>query len=287
MNEDQIIIENSRRRKARKRLEREPSLRRQLTGVSRVLPNALIVGAQRSGTSSCYSYLRQHPSIIGPKWKELHFFDREENYIRGLNWYRSYFKTKDRLERLRLANNQQIVVIEATPEYMFRDRAPARMAHHLPNAQLIALLRDPAERALSQYKLATRRGNVRGTFDELIHAQLEDDTADQSVSVRRAGSFIRRGYYAEQLERLYRFYPRERVHVEFAEDLYANPTDCCSRIFDFLGRAEFEIPDTRTHGRSKDRQILNPDTDALLREHYAPHNERLATLLDREVNWWK
>ncbi len=285
MNVDQEMIKKAKLRKSRKRMKREPSIWRKLSGAWRILPNALIVGAQRSGTSSCYNYLIQHPCIVGPIWKELHFFDREENFIRGLNWYRSYFDTKGTLERLRLANKQRIVAIEATPKYMFHDRAPARMAHHLPNAKLIVLLRDPAERALSQYKLSTRKGIVRGCFDELIRAQLEDDASEQSESARQAGIFIRRGHYAEQLERLYRFYSRERVHVEFAEDLYANPTDCCSRIFDFLGLAEFEVPDKRIHGRSSNRHILNPDTEARLREYYAPHNERLATLLDRGVNW--
>lgn len=273
-----------RARKWLKRLRREPTLWRRLSASRRLLPNAFIVGAQRSGTTSCYEYLVQHPKIVGPRWKEVHFFDRARNYRRGLNWYRANFDLAQSFERLPAAERPTIV-LDATPEYMFRERATELLALHLPDARLIALLRDPVARAFSQYKLAITRQSLRGSFEEevlpLLGQSPDNPTKYKSVALQ----IIQRGHYAEQIERLYAFFPREQLHLEMAEDLYADPNSCCNRILRHLGLEPFDLPDPRPRNSSANRASLSPAAEAELRAYYAPHNARLAELLGRDLPW--
>src|SRR5688572_14326389 len=110
------------------------------------LPDFLIVGAMRSGTTSLHKYLQAHPDVFVASGKEVHFFDRR--YGRGLDWYRSRFAgvTTER------------VVGEATPAYMYDENAIARIAHDLPDARLIVVLRNPVDRAYSHYWRNRSRG---------------------------------------------------------------------------------------------------------------------------------
>ncbi len=113
---------------------------RRLTSGSRRLPDFIILGAQRAGTSSLYYYLSQHPQILPAVRKELHFFD--DHYRRGLGWYRSQFPTR---------GARGTITGEATPYYLSHPHAPARIQRLLPQARLIVLLRNPVERAISHY----------------------------------------------------------------------------------------------------------------------------------------
>src|SRR5437899_5084217 len=109
-----------------------------LTSFARPLPDFLIIGAQKAGTTALYAYLRRHPNVTGPPWKEVSFFDR--HYARGERWYRGNFPNV-LLTRGRLVG-------EAGPSYLFHPLAPDRIAALVPRARLITLVRDPVDRAL-------------------------------------------------------------------------------------------------------------------------------------------
>ncbi|MEJ2557594.1 MAG: sulfotransferase domain-containing protein, partial [Anaerolineae bacterium] len=122
---------------------------RLITRFMRVLPDFLIIGAQKCGTDSLFRYLGGHPCIKLASSKEAHYFDLK--FDKGINWYRSHFPLipyKYSVKRLR---KQDLITGEATPYYLFHPHAPGRAAAIVPHVKLIVLLRNPADRAYSHY----------------------------------------------------------------------------------------------------------------------------------------
>jgi hypothetical protein len=171
------------------------------------LPNCVGIGAQRAATTWIYSCLREHPEIFVPAKKELHFFD--VHYDEGLAWYEAYFEGSDGYK----------AVAEVTPSYLCIESAIPRMAEILPEARLFAVLREPVQRAYSAYKLLHEK--YRGlSFREAC----ED-----------SDYLIRYGLYAGQIERLFRYYPRERVKILIYDDITRAPGRALADLFAFLG----------------------------------------------------
>ncbi|HET8606194.1 MAG TPA: sulfotransferase domain-containing protein [Gaiellaceae bacterium] len=249
----------------------------------RPLPDFLILGAQKAGTTALYAYLRWHPRIAGPSWKEVSFFDR--HYARGPRWYRGQFPN-----RLRAHGS---LVGEASPSYLCHPAAPERVADLLPDAKLIALLRDPVDRAYSHYQHEVALGREPLSFADALAAE---ETRLAGEAERMAAdpayfshawwdhTYFARGLYAEQLERWYARFPREQLLVVTTEEYAARPGETYARVLDFLGAGPHEL---REHPRvfSRDYRPLDPATRARLAARYAEPNRRLAELLGRDPGW--
>lgn len=181
------------------------------------LPNVVIVGAMRSGTSSLFRSLADHPDVYMAPNKELHFFDRQ--YDRGLDWYAAQFA----------GGTDADVVGEGTPNYLYHPDAIQRIAADLPGVKVLAVLRSPVDRAYSHYQMLRAREREHRTWEELVSEELE---AEGPTGVH---SVIDRSRYAHQLERLYAFLPRERYHILPFERLRDNPGAEFSKVCEFLG----------------------------------------------------
>lgn len=200
------------------------------------LPTFLIVGAMKSGTTSLAQYLAAHPEVYVPPKKEAHFFERDELWNRGADWYRGWFA----------GAGDQWAVGEGTASYMFFTEVPARMASVVPRARLIAILRDPVERAYSHYLHARTRGGERRTFREVVDEELRGDRLDRpavSGSGSRRAYYLARGLYLEQLQRLCEHYDRESLLVLLLEDLELQPARVFAEVCRFLGIDETVAPD--------------------------------------------
>lgn len=140
-----------------------------ITAPLRLLPNFIIIGAQKGGTSSMFSYLKQHPQLQLPDIKEIHFFDN--NYQKGSTWYKSHFP-------LIIVKNK--LTGEASPYYLFHPHVPQRVIQLCPKVKLIVMLRNPADRAYSHYMMQNKRKiDPLPTFEEAIDAEesrLRDET---------------------------------------------------------------------------------------------------------------
>ncbi|MDP9342164.1 MAG: sulfotransferase domain-containing protein [Actinomycetota bacterium] len=202
------------------------------------LPQFLVVGAQRSGTTYLHHLLSQHPGVHMPPEKELHYFDLVP--VRGndvdLDQYAAAFAGA--------AAGQ--IVGEATPSYMYFPWVPELLAAHLPEARLIFVLRDPVDRAYSQYWKAVREGWERLTFERGLAA--EAGRLQGSHRDRVAFSYRDRGFYMRQIDRFRPLFPRERMLFLRADDLYASPAEVLRTVCAFIGAPlEFELGEHRTH----------------------------------------
>src|SRR5439155_3447898 len=142
------------------------------TSAIRMLPDYLIIGAQRAGTTSLYLYLTQHPCVapvvIG---KGVHYFDVD--FAKGPGWYRGHFPVAARRYLSRVGRDRPLITGEGSPYYLFHPLVPERVAALLPEARLIALLRDPVERAYSHYQHFVERGIETLTFEQALEAEPE------------------------------------------------------------------------------------------------------------------
>ncbi len=278
---------------------------RRATSRARTLPDFLIIGAQRAGTTTLYTYLRRHPDVTGPRpadasitWhKELHFFD--ENFWRGSDWYRAFFPLE--MRRWAMARlGRDLVPGEGTPYYMFHPAVPARAAAAVPDVRVIALLRNPVERAYSHYQLMVKTGREQLSFEEAIDAEperlagLEDALMAERPSFGPDGSrihqhhrhhaYVSRGLYADQLERWLEHFPREQLLVLRSEDFLARPDEGFGQVFDFLRLRPWKVRDYEARNTGAYAPI-EPELRARLEERFAEPNARLAELLGRDFGW--
>jgi hypothetical protein len=262
-------------------------------GADRGEPQFLIVGAQRSGTTSLYRYLSLHPSIAPPIVKETQFFSSSA-FHNGPGWYRANFPTRRELERLATASGQALT-FEATPYYLFHPLAARRVASSLPQVKIIVLLRNPVDRAFSHYLHSMQRRIEPLSFEDALAAeprrlagQVERMLGDERYDshTHRAFSYFARGLYADQLAEWHSRFSRDAFLVLESEALYRDPSGVYRQVVEWLGLASWEPPSFDAYERSApDRPMLSSETRLELERRYAPHNERLCALVGREFSW--
>ena len=252
-----------------------------------MVPGVLIIGAQKAGTTSLYHYLTAHPLVFPAAHKEPRFF--KERYSRGLNWYRVHFPL--RTQRLLRPG---ALTLEATTGYLDYPHAPQRVAETLPEVKLVALLRDPVERAWSHYHHSLRLGRETLPFEVALEqeearlgeyyrrVQSDPDYHDPAVG---AHSYLARGRYAEGLERWLQVFGRERLLILKSEDLYADPESTVQTTLDFLGLPPLTDVSYRPFNEGKNKEDMDPQTRAQLCAYFKPHNEKLYELLGRDFGW--
>lgn len=237
------------------------------------LPDFVVIGAQKGGTSFFYSLLRKHPLVRPAATKELQFFDR--HFVKGVDWYRRCFPESERVD------GQRTVAGESTPSYLFSPQAAGRMAGVVPDAKLVALLRNPVDRAYSQYQMQVRRGTEARSFEEATEEEMA--SAEGPPNLAR-GSYLARGFYAEQLQRFSFFADRGQLLVVKSENLFTRRLEVLHRVLTFLEVPAFEPTGARPAG-SRTYEPMEPATRRRLEEFFAPHNERLYELLGSDFGW--
>jgi hypothetical protein len=254
-------------------------------------PGFIVIGAQRCGTTSLFRALTAHPQLVRPLFhKGVNYFDL--NYFRGADWYRSHFPLAE-IARRRTARYGPAMAFEASGYYLYHPFALQRLAGDLPAIKLVAMVRNPVERAFSAYKHEYARGFEQQSFERALALEderlagevdrMRKDPAYESFS-HRHHSYRHRGQYAEQLERALALIPAERVHVIQSEAFYRHPADEYRRLLSFLGLRPFEPADFGQHN-SRPGVPMDPKTRRMLEEHYAPHDQRLARLLGSPLQW--
>jgi hypothetical protein len=261
------------------------------TGGIRLLPDFIIIGAQKCGTTSLYHYLSAHPAVAPAARKEVHYFDWA--FKQGTRWYRAHFATIPYRLAFELLTGRRLVVGEASPFYLLHPDVPKRVRALLPDIKLIALLRDPVERAYSHYNQRVRRGKEPLPFSEavvreadriageLVRLQRDETYASR---IHRYPSYLARGIYADQLAKWLRVFPREQLLILTSEDFFSDTPRVFSQVLEFIGLPSWAPPqfDAFNPGTYSD---MEPSMKRWLVEYFAPHNERLYQLVGRDLGW--
>jgi hypothetical protein len=262
-----------------------------LTSRGRLLPDYLIVGTQRGGTTSLYKYLTQHPALSHALTKELRFFDL--NYDRGMAWYRSRFPSRRYKEFVKRTRGIDLVVGEGSPDYMFHPLAPVRIARDLPSAKLIVFLRNPVDRAWSHYWHQRSRGHEPLSFEEAIErepdrlaGEVEKMLADERyVSYERHHhSYLARGVYVDQLIAWMDLFPSEQFLIERSEDFFDDPGLVFKRVLSFLRLPDHDLDHYDTFNAFSSGE-MSPAIRQRLVAYFRPHNQRLNEFLGRDFGW--
>jgi hypothetical protein len=250
------------------------------------LPDFLIIGAQRAGTTSLASYLAAHPCVAPPKRKEIHFFNLV--YENGVDWYRSQFPISRKARLKALLRGQRFLSGDATPYYLRDPRAPWRAHKLVPKARIIIMLRDPVDRAYSHYHHEIRLGKEPLSFEDAIGAE-ESRIAGESERLLRDPlyvsenyfnfTYLKRGLYAEQIRAWLEYFPCEQVLIISSEQMFGAPSPEYQRVLRFLGLPRLDLASYPVEYPGK-YQPMKGHTRERLRGYFAPHNHALRDYLD-------
>ena len=253
----------------------------------RLLPDFVIVGAQRAGTTSLYKYLAEHPDVGRVRLgKGVHYFDT--NFDQSMRWYRAHFPVDP--DKVPLRRRPQHVG-EGAPYYMFHPECPRRIEEALPGVKVIAILRDPVERAHSQWVHETARGFETLDFQDALDAE-DERLAGEALTLTEPDavsfshqhhSYVARGMYAPQVRRLWDVFGEDRVLVMSSNELFTQPAAAYARTLAFLGlcphEASYEVHNARSYSK------IEPATESWLADKFADSNERLVEMLGTDFDF--
>jgi hypothetical protein len=205
-----------------------------------MLPNFFVIGAYKSGTTSLYQYLAQHPQVFVPRVKEPNYFAFAENgQSADTSASRRSVKTRIEYEALFEGAHDFVAIGDVSPEYMTSPVAAQTIRVNVPHARLIAILRNPVERAYSDYLMYRRDGKEKlGDFARAL--EMQDERAAKKDPT---GFYISTGFYGEQLARYYKLFPATQIKVFLMEELQSNGPRTLSQMFEFLGVDPTFVPD--------------------------------------------
>lgn len=184
-----------------------------LGGLEEMLPNLIIIGAVKCGTTSLHYYLSLHPEIAMSHPKELHFFSSDQNWSKGVEWYESHFIKRAKIRGESTPMYTRYPLITVTPE---------RMYSIIPEAKLIYILRDPIDRFISEYRHRRAEG-------------ADNRTLSEALSDLKNNQYVYNSKYYTQLEQYLKFYPGDSIFITTLEELNRQPQQTMQKVFGFLG----------------------------------------------------
>jgi tetratricopeptide (TPR) repeat protein len=238
-------------------------------------PKFIIIGSQRCGTTSLYTYLAEHPQILTPIKKEMDFFSW--HFQRGIDWYLAHFPP--------MPQGGEFVTGEASPSYFDFREAPERLYSACPEAKLIVLLRNPVDRAISHfYRLKGLNWESR-SLDRAISDEIERLNQNPEYIIGpEPGNYLARGRYIEFIKNWLAFFPREQLLVLQSEDLYAGAADTVEQVLEFLDLPEYQLSEYQ-NANPGSYQRVNESVRELLSDYFKPYNQELEEYLGRRFDW--
>jgi hypothetical protein len=264
---------------------------RMATAPLRLMPDFLIIGGNRCGTAALYEYLCGHPCFVPSLHREVHFFER--HFAKGVNWYQKHFPSAIYKYYVTKSGRKSLVTGEATTYYIFHPHAPRRILATVPKIKLIALLRNPVDRAYAQYHQKIRRGYEPLSFEDAIDAEPERLRGEKEKMLAnetynsfnyRHYSYLTRGVYVDQLTHWMNLFPKERLLVLCSEDLRRDPSRVLQEVLQFLDLPAWEPQAQNNYGQAEYPK-MGAAVRARLIEYFQPHNRRLHEFLGRDFGW--
>lgn len=264
---------------------------RKATSIFRRLPDFLIIGAPRSGTSALYDYLIQHEQIQKVAYKELHFFSKY--YHRGVYWYRSFFPTKNLLSKLSM--DKKTITGEATPTYLHYPHAAKRIHDLIPNVKLIILLRNPIDRAYSHHQYRLLRSTEETlSFEESFEREQKLKSTDLEKMFLDKNfydenfynqNYFSLGIYWEQIERWFKFFQKTQILIIDSEKFFSETKNTMNKIYDFLELPQQSLSKYEKIHSSGSTEKINSNTRKNLSTFFDSHNKKLYEIINQNFNW--
>ena len=260
-----------------------------ITGPMRILPDFLIIGAKRCGTTSLYYHLPEHPCIAKSHHDSMGFFN--DNFHLGLNWYRSFFPTNFYKKSLK-SKFQKLLAFDVTTGYIEKEFTADNIYQTKPDMKIISILRNPVDRAYSQYHLDVREKVETRSFEQAITEEIDElkrkDLASHNNADRRflsgKSNYLKKGLYALQLKYWFKIFPRENLLILSTEEFESNQQAVYNKIFKFLDISSFEVKDTKKMRKANYVKMNNKTRQTLL-EFFRPQNEELFQMINIRFEW--
>lgn len=262
----------------------------------RPMPDFLLVGTKRGGTTSLWNNLTAHPSIL-PMFPAVRGRKSTDFFFAGSDhterWYRSHFHTGAYRTRVARRVGGHVATGEASPLYMWDPRIPPRIKALVPAVKVLVVLRDPVDRAYSHYLERVGQDEERLDFRDALAAEesrlageaekMAADPRYHSV-VRDWHSYRSRGIYAPQIRLLQELFAAEQLLILPSEGMYADEQSAFDRVCDFLGVRRHRFRTFQHHNKTAGRPMPRDVRDELV-DFYRPHNEQLYTLVGEDYGW--
>tara|TARA_B110001454_G_scaffold187155_1_gene184371 strand:- start:229 stop:1227 length:999 start_codon:yes stop_codon:yes gene_type:complete len=285
---------------------------RKITSRFRMLPSFLIIGGAKCGTTSLYAHLIEHPNILSASIKEVNFFQYIQNS--KTSFYRSHFPIK----------RQNLITGEASTQYLVHRFVSKRVHELLPSVKLILLVRNPVERAYSEFYYMINLGaQITDNFEDAIESELrrikiEDEKPEFTIEnsnynhFQPAFSYLRHGIYSNYILNWLKSFPKEQLLILNTKDLYNNLGNTLDKTFQFLNLPKYQIENKIPKNKidkirpiagrvsniykninSKTQTLFNvqnypemkPKTRKSLQDFYRPYNEKLFEIIGRRFDW--
>jgi hypothetical protein len=255
-----------------------------VTGPLRVLPDFLVIGVKRCGTTSLFHNLPKHPSILNSHHDGIGFFN--DNYQLGVNWYRSFFPTIFSKNKI-IKKYGDCKTFDVTTRYI-EDRSTAKKIKEIiPNAKIIVMLRNPVDRAYSQFNVSVKEKVETRSFHDAINEEIENIKKENMKNFeisKNEFDYIKKGMYASQLKPWFDIISKDNIGIFSTEEFKKNNQNIYNMIFKFLGITNCEIKDNKIMEKG-DYLPMNYNTRDLLLDFYKKHNEELFKLINKRFDW--
>lgn len=259
------------------------------------LPNAIIIGVRKGGTRALLEFLKIHPKIKACP-TEVHFFDNRRKYQLGLDWYQEQMP-----ESL-----QGDITIEKTPAYFVTDKVPERLYQMSKTVKLIVIVRDPTERAISDYvQVSFKKQGILPSFEKFVTEDKDETVLKTSISA------VQIGVYIKHLRKWLEYFPISQLHFVSGEELASNPAKELQAVEKFLNiepfvkEEHFYINQTKrfpcftqnveskkrknsgclSESKGRPHPTIRDDIRKLLQDYYRPYNKEFYKEVGRDFHW--
>ncbi len=298
----QSHLDPSTRKKIRKSLKNYPALHKlsisvqrkycSATGFLHVLPDFYILGVEKGGTSSLYNYLIMHPFVHAAVTKEINYINKY--YDRGDNWYKVCFPLNIQKFISKNFFGRNFVTGEASVRYFDYPHTPERIKKLTPNAKFILLLRNPIDRAFSEYSMTSRAGTDKLSFEDAINTEKERTSKEYEKMVKDGSyyhenyfrhAYLKRGIYIDILKKWTNIFSINQFLIIKSEDFFENPSVIYNKVLNFLNLPKWELDEYKIWRPINIKSQLTPSLRKKLIDYFRPHNERLYDFLGKNFNW--
>ena len=255
-----------------------------ITSPFRTIPNFIVIGVKRCGTTTLYEQLSEHPCIEKSAHDNLGFFNN--NFELGMNWYKSHFVTNFRKKEIERKYGK-FATYDVTSSYIQKKKTAQNIFKTLPNVKLILILRNPTDRAYSEYNQNIIDENESRDFTELIKQEINEIQNMENGNLEFSSdkiNLVKKGIYEKQISPWLEVFPRKQILIISTEEFGEKTTETYDKIFRFLELPEYKIKNKKRH-RKGTYEAMDDKTRKILDDFYESYNSKLFQKIEETFRW--